>query len=370
MGDPDQLDSHEFAPEGPLSATDPTDTHELTAEKILSQFVSLVSDLRFESRFDSLFDCAAQVLGSLLQCSVIAFLYEEQLGGKMQDDTAQSDLYREITAELLRAWWLVGGKTSEIAGCRILLASDPPFDPETLRGSDLAVLPVATPGVTHGILGVWGGTVPKSTRLQVLAVVANQMALALHCKTLEERLTAGADRLLLMATTDSLTGLTNRRHFGRLLAAEIERGARYDRQVSVARIDLDDFKRVNVQLGHKAGDAMLMEIAGTIRQTVRRTDITARYGEDEFALVLPEAGTSQAVQVAERIRQTIESKAYRPSRTYPPVNVTVSIGVAAFSQDASTNDALLEAAAEALLKAGREGKNRVRSADQGAALRR
>jgi diguanylate cyclase (GGDEF)-like protein len=149
---------------------------------------------------------------------------------------------------------------------------------------------------------------------------------------------------------DGLTGLRNRREFEERLEEELARSQRYDLTFSLALVDLDQFKQYNDTKGHLAGDLLLKQIASTIKESVRGSDVVARYGGDEFVVILPETGKQGAVFGCERLRKRVQEK-------FGP-DITASIGVATFPDDAVLKKALLEKADSALYRAKREGKNR------------
>jgi diguanylate cyclase (GGDEF)-like protein len=123
-------------------------------------------------------------------------------------------------------------------------------------------------------------------------------------------------------------------------------------------LDLDFFKRVNDTYGHQAGDHALMTVTGLIAGELRRVDEVARYGGEEFAVILPETPGSEAMALAERIRQAVAAKPLAINKT-EEVSLTVSIGLAVFAEDAKTVDDLVKKADDALYRAKQEGRNRV-----------
>jgi diguanylate cyclase (GGDEF)-like protein len=162
------------------------------------------------------------------------------------------------------------------------------------------------------------------------------------------------------ALVDSLTGLANRRSLDDSLRFELARAGRFGGDVCLIIADLDDFKHVNDRYGHPFGDVVLQEFANVLRATARETDVAARWGGEEFALVLPGTDADGGVEFAERVRQIFEAQANRAADGLD-VQVTASFGVAAFPE-AAGHDALIEAADGALYAAKRAGKNRVRVA--------
>jgi diguanylate cyclase len=162
------------------------------------------------------------------------------------------------------------------------------------------------------------------------------------------------------ATIDAKTGLANARHVREALSSELERAARYERPLSVLVADLDFLRDVNNNYGHLAGDAVLAAIGDVLRTELRTTDIPARFGGEEFVVVLPETSLPRAVQLAERVRRAVAERTYEFGRENgEPVHVTISIGVAAFPADARTEEALLRAADAAVYDAKSRGRNRV-----------
>jgi diguanylate cyclase (GGDEF)-like protein len=154
-----------------------------------------------------------------------------------------------------------------------------------------------------------------------------------------------------MARTDALTGLYNRRTFMDQAARILEAAVRLKAPVTLMMADLDGFKPFNDTHGHQAGDLILQEISRLVRGSVRGADLVGRYGGDEMSLLLPKASRSEAMQVAEKIRQTIQEN-------FQPLGITISLGLAQFPVDGVTRDDLIAVADENLYKAKQRGGNR------------
>ncbi len=168
------------------------------------------------------------------------------------------------------------------------------------------------------------------------------------------------DKLRYMASHDPLTGLYNRGAVDKLLHQELLRAQRYRRPLSLLVVDLDFFKRVNDTHGHQAGDQVLCAFAGTLDQAVRQSDFVGRFGGEEFVVVLPETPLDQAVELAERLRKNVEETVFLEQRG--GIQLTVSVGVAAFPEHGELDQALFAAADAAVYRAKNQGRNRVEKA--------
>ncbi len=156
------------------------------------------------------------------------------------------------------------------------------------------------------------------------------------------------------ARTDPLTGVSNRRHFLELTGASLAFARRYRRPMTIAYLDLDDFKQINDRMGHQMGDEVLRTVAHTVRTRLRATDVVGRLGGDEFAVCLPETGAEAASLVLEKLRE--DCNAALPENCH---SATVSIGMVTFGYPPATVDELLERTDTMLYAAKREGKNRM-----------
>ncbi|HET7220609.1 MAG TPA: sensor domain-containing diguanylate cyclase [Vicinamibacterales bacterium] len=184
--------------------------------------------------------------------------------------------------------------------------------------------------------------------LSALRLFADAAALALTTQKLRQ----AADEGTRLASIDPLTGLFNRRYFDSRLEAELQRARRHGEPLTLLMVDIDNFKAINDELGHVVGDRLLRCVSDRLRRGVRIFDVCARYGGDEFAILMPSSNVETAVLVAERIRTTV-----RGHCAYGTAGVTVSIGIA--HSDGREHD-LLSSADRALLEAKALGKNAVK----------
>jgi diguanylate cyclase (GGDEF)-like protein len=160
---------------------------------------------------------------------------------------------------------------------------------------------------------------------------------------------------------DDLTRLYNVRYLYQSLDNEIRRARRYGSAVSVVFMDLDGFKMVNDVYGHRAGSATLTEVAEVIQASVREVDFVARYGGDEFVIMMPETTASRAIEAAERVRARICGHRFHSSAS-PGISITASFGVASFPEHATGAEKLIELADAAMYEAKQRNKNNVRVA--------
>lgn len=164
--------------------------------------------------------------------------------------------------------------------------------------------------------------------------------------------------------TDPLTGIHNRRYFTELAAGELKRARRYGHPVSVVMMDLDHFKRVNDNHGHRLGDQVLQLFVQRCRENVRTTDVLARYGGEEFVLLLPETDVGTAECVAERLRAVVADSPFKTDVV--EISLTISLGIAGLDQDGTlTIDQLLDRADRAMYEAKQAGRDQVILASAG-----
>jgi two-component system cell cycle response regulator len=216
----------------------------------------------------------------------------------------------------------------------------------------LLVLPLIVGEQPIGTLMV-GSARPGAFRASVrptLQVLANQVAVSLSNA-------ASMKRLEELATTDGLTGCFNKRAFLEELDRKIRAAGRFHRKLSLVVADIDHFKQVNDTYGHATGDKVLQKLGAILQEVKRETDMVARFGGEEFCILCEETDTAGAVLLAERVRQELGSVVFQTE--HGMLQVTCSLGVASFPDDANNRADLFERADKALYAAKHAGRNRV-----------
>jgi two-component system cell cycle response regulator len=224
----------------------------------------------------------------------------------------------------------------------VLVISDTLDDPRVVRALDM---------------GVNDYLIRPVDRNELIARVSTQIRKKRYQDRLRENLQASME----LAIIDPLTRLHNRRYLHSQLQALLADNAHRDAALSLLVIDLDHFKAINDQHGHDAGDEVLRECADRLRKIVRNIDVIARFGGEEFVIVMPDTESFAASRVAERLRAAVESEPVRIAGGNT-VRVTASIGVATGTGDRATGEALFKQADEALYAAKKSGRNCVRLA--------
>src|SRR6185295_16165199 len=161
------------------------------------------------------------------------------------------------------------------------------------------------------------------------------------------------------ARVDPKTGLFNARHFAAELREELARAARFERPMSVIMADLDLLRDINNSYGHLAGDAVLKGIADVFRTQLRPYDVPARFGGEEFAILLPETSPETALEIAERIRRAVAEHLFEVETSSEPIRATISLGVAGYPKDGADSNELIHQADLAVYRAKLQGRNRV-----------
>jgi diguanylate cyclase (GGDEF)-like protein len=214
-------------------------------------------------------------------------------------------------------------------------------------------VPMCIGGEIVGVLAVHMRA-PRSlerSEIRVLQTLANQAVIAIENA-------AAYEETKQLATTDALTGVANHRELEAYLDRELQRAAKASEPFALIICDVDHFKQINDSVGHPAGDAVLRHLTRNILvPAVRPKDLVARYGGDEFVMVLRGADSRAALAIAERIRKTVEGQAVMVDGKAVS-DLSVSLGIAVYPRDGETRQALIQAADQALYVAKRTGRNR------------
>jgi len=275
--------------------------------------------------------CAVQVEGHLVRETLAEYYYSVK-GGASQE--TKMELLADI--ERLRSnlphsptTWVVDGDDDFDNQCSAKAAV-----PLTYKGNFVGLLLVHSADPSH----VWA-----DNELLLLHTVADQLTVAVNQAHMQEQ-----------ALTDGLTGCYNRRSFELQLERDLHLATRMRQPLSLIMMDLDRFKRINDRAGHDIGDVALRIVAESLHAELRAVDSAARFGGDEFAVILPQAGADGALVVAERLRKRIADT------EVPGFGlITASFGLATFPAHASSRDTLVVAADRALYNSKHTGRNRV-----------
>lgn len=230
-----------------------------------------------------------------------------------------------------------------------------PEEPEA--GPAAMAMPLRSGGHPFGVLAYYGRPVPFDEEdVDALHILVRQAETAIENSFLYEE----AVRLSL---TDGMTGLWNRRNFDLRLESELSRAVRFSEPFAVVFVELDQMKAVNDGHGHQAGDTVLIELARRLTEAVREVDVVARWGGDEFTLLLPKTGLAGALLLGEKIRAAVDNTPFKVDNGL--LHITISVGVAAYPEHGDAGKDLVAAADAAMYRAKAGGRNRVEHAVAG-----
>jgi diguanylate cyclase (GGDEF)-like protein len=300
---------------------------------------------------NSVLQTAASEVGRALNVHSCAVRVEGALvGQQMTKCYLRSDSVAEAEEQLVRDIDLISTRLSELPKAYVV-DGDAAQNPPVLAD---AVVPLILQGTLIGELLVRSDDPSRiwaDNELLLLHTVADQLVVAVN----QAHLFAQMQQ---QALTDALTGCYNRRSFELQLERDLRLATRLGQPLSLIMLDFDNFKDINDEAGHEAGDSALCMLADSLRAELRSVDTAARYGGDEFVVILPQADTEGALLVAERLRVRVEEM------QIPGFGkVTSSFGVATFPNHASSRDTLVVAADRALYRSKNNGRNRVTVVD-------
>ncbi len=220
-------------------------------------------------------------------------------------------------------------KMTVVIGCLMFFAYDP-------KSRTLLAMPF------------WGELLAISAPIILVAYITTMLAADIRY---------AVDKIKQVSDTDELTGIYNMRAFSAMLHRAFRQSVRYGHALSVVMIDSDNLKQINDKHGHESGNRLLQHLVRDIREQLRGSDVMARFGGDEFIVLLPETGNKGALETAERIRKAIENSRF-DVRT-GDTRITVSVGVASYPEDGGNLDVILEKADKAMYRAKERGRNKV-----------
>jgi len=234
---------------------------------------------------------------------------------------------------------------------------EPISDERGYKSRSFLSCPINVAGRTVGVMNFTDrvdGAIFDEDSLNLFLSVAPQLGVAIDRALLKDK----AGKFEQLSVTDALTGLLNRRYMEARLAEETKRSTRHGFPMSILMLDVDHFKSYNDSFGHPAGDEALKLVGEVIRNTLRSADVAARFGGEEFAILLPQTTGEEAIAIAERIRHNIATAGFAHRE------VTVSIGITSCSAELCVSADLVSAADRALYEAKRRGRNRVQEFEE------
>jgi diguanylate cyclase (GGDEF)-like protein len=309
----------------------------------------IATAIRNSTELDSILQTAANEVGRSLNVSSCGLRVD---AGSIEERTTKCYFRKDVEvdsperAALLYDLYSVGEKLAKSKQTWVVDGDNSQSNPVLPR----AVVPLVYRGSLMGLVVVRSDDTSRAwaeTELLLLHTVADQLAVAINQAHLIAQLQE-------QALTDGLTGCYNRRAFEMQLEHNLQMATRMRQPLSLIMLDLDNLKQINDSLGHEAGDNSLRLLAETLRAELRAVDTAARFGGDEFAIILPQADSEGALIVAERLRARIQLLSIAGLDC-----MTASFGLASFPFDASSRDTLVAAADRALYGAKHTGRNRV-----------
>lgn len=326
--------------------------------KILELYTlySISKKLSMATQLEEIFNGTMEHISRSLQIDDFCILLKDESGKGLKVSASHGDI--DLTNVTLSVGEGLTGKVA-LNGEKIL-SRDVSKEPDFLFyrgkkkniGSFLCIPLMDSEAKVIGTLNVHKPQVNafSVTDLELFEEVAGQIAVALD-KAMSFR------NIKELALRDELTGLYNRRYFFDYFEKGVERARRYDRELSLIIIDIDYFKNFNDTNGHLLGDKALKKFASLLLATVRNADVVARFGGEEFIVLLPEVHKDGAVRAADKLRKAIEFEKFEGEENQPGGKLTATFGVSSFSDDAKYATELIDCADKALYTGKTKGRN-------------
>ena len=303
-------------------------------------------------------------LNRLLKAQAWSLLLRDAESGELTFEVAVSPVAERLKGLRLSRGQGVAGWVAENARPVLIpdVRQDPRFSDKIDRASafvtrSVACVPIRSRDCVLGVIELINGPLERSftdADMQILSTIGDYAAIAIENARNFRRISE-------LVITDDLTGLYNGRHLHTLIDEEIERVRRFGGKLSLIFIDLDFFKQINDTRGHLVGSRTLAEIGQLIQANIRKICKAARYGGDEFVIVLPNTGKSGAMTLATRLLETFREHELR-DEDGRPFNLTASFGLATYPDDARSKDDLIRLADQAMYRVKESTRNSVQSA--------
>ena len=326
--------------------------HQLKSQRdLLAVSESVLSTLDERGILDTI----ADTLASLVEYDALSIAKVDQQAGELVSIFARDEWQEEVLAFRIR---LGEGLSGWVAlNNEAVLCNDVLTDPRIIQVPNTPVEPQASIvvplAIRDKVIGVMcldrlGEKTFDEQELELTKLFANLAAIAMENAALYEK---SRQR----AVTDSLTGLFNHGYLQELIRREIKRAERYPKKFALLMLDLDHFKEINDRFGHQRGDKVLKKVASILASCCRDTDYVARYGGDEFVVLMPETSSEDARRLAERVRSRVSSMKVAPGESF---SITASCGIADYPACGADATVVVSAADTALLWAKRHGRDR------------
>lgn len=330
----------------------------------LSTLVEIGKALASPLGRDEVLNVIMEKVGDLLRSDTWSLLLIDEENGDLTFEIAVSPAGSDLKGLRLAKGEGVAGRVAETGEPLLIsdVSDNPYFSPQIDRmiaheTRSIICVPLKSKNRILGVIELINTEEQgafTSDDLPILTTIADYVAIAIENAGYYERI----NQLII---TDDLTGLFNSRHFNELIGYETERSLRYGSPLSLVFFDLDRFKRINDTHGHLVGSRILSEVGGLVHRHTRKVNHAARYGGDEFVILLPSTSKDGAVKMAESLLQIIRGHAFKADDG-TPIELTASFGVACIPTDTSDRRELVFLADKAMYDVKASGRNAVRSA--------